>query len=275
MPPYSAYVPCYNNAATITRALASLQGQSAPPAELLLIDDGSTDGAPAVAERLGVPVVAMGRNAGRGAVRARAMECARHELVLCCDATNELPAHFAEQALAWFADPRVAAVYGPIRPRTIHTLADRWRARHLFKLDQPLALRHGVQLSTWGCVLRRSAVLAAGNFDASLRHSEDAELGRRLLAAGFDVVFDPALLTVSGVSNTTLEVLDRYWRWYAGERETITLHNYARLVWYSVRVLARRDLASGDPLAVLLSLACPHYQFWKSCWRRIGGRVQS
>jgi glycosyltransferase involved in cell wall biosynthesis len=274
MQPFSAYVPCYNNASTVGWALASLQAQTAPPAELFLVDDGSTDQSPAVAARQGVPVVAMGRNAGRGAVRARAMERARHELVLCCDATNELPAHFAAQALPWFDDPRVAAVYGPIRPGQVRSLADRWRARHLFKLGQPWAVRHGAPLSTWGCVLRRSAVLAVGNFDAALRHSEDAELGRRLLDAGFDVVFDPALHVTSTISNTPLGVLERYWRWHAGEREQVSLAGYARQVWYSLKVLACRDLASGDPLAVALSLACPHYQFWKSSWRRISGRLQ-
>lgn len=274
MQPLSAYVPCYNNAATVGLALASLQAQWAPAEELVLIDDGSTDGSCAVAERLGVPVVTMGRNAGRGAVRARAMALARHELVLFCDATNQLPVPFAAQAVPWFANPMVAAVFGPIGQRDAHSLADRWRARHLFRFAEPLAVRHGAPLSSWGCVLRRSAVLAVGNFDPSLRHSEDADLGRRLLAAGFDVVFDPALKVISMISNTPLSVLERYWRWHAGVREHISLSSYARQVWYSLKVLAYRDLASGDPLAVPISLACPHYQFWRSCWRQISGRVQ-
>jgi cellulose synthase/poly-beta-1,6-N-acetylglucosamine synthase-like glycosyltransferase len=275
MTPFSAYVPCYNNAKTISQALSSLQRQSLPTTDLFLIDDGSSDGSAAIALELGAAVVCFDKNMGRGAVRARAMELARHELVLCCDATNHLPVHFASQAMRWFTDPGVAAVFGRIEQMDNRSLADRWRGRHLFKLAKPVAVRHGAPLSTWGCVLRRSAVLAVGNFDASLRHSEDAELGRRLLAAGFDVVFDPTLQVISGVSNTRLGVLERYWRWHAGEREQVSLSSYVRQVWYSLRVLVPRDIADGDLLAVPLSLLCPHYQFWKSWGRRISGRVQS
>lgn len=275
MTTFSAYVPCYNNAFTVARALSSLQQQCPPTTDLFLLDDGSSDGSVGIALELGVDVVRLDKNVGRGAVRARAMELARHELVLCCDATNHLPDHFAAQALRWFTDPGVAAVFGRIEQMDERSLANRWRGRHLFKLAEPMAVRHGALLSTWGCMLRRSAVVAVGNFDASLRHSEDAELGRRLLAAGFDVVFDPTLQVISGVSNTRLGVLERYWRWHAGEREQVSLTSYIRQVWYSLRVLVPRDIADGDLLAVPLSLFCPHYQFWKSWGRQISGRVQS
>jgi glycosyltransferase involved in cell wall biosynthesis len=63
----TAYVPCFNNAASVGRALTSIQRQSIPIDQLFLVDDGSTDGSRAVAEQLGVRVIAMERNAGRDA----------------------------------------------------------------------------------------------------------------------------------------------------------------------------------------------------------------
>jgi hypothetical protein len=95
------------------------------------------------------------------------------------------------------------------------------------------------------------------------------------LELGVDVIFDPSLQVSSGVSNTNLGVLQRYWRWHAGEREQVSLSSYVRQVWYSLRVLVLRDIADGDLLAVPLSLLCPHYEFWKSWGRQISGRVQS
>lgn len=270
----SAYVPCFNNAATVGRALESLQRQSPPVAELFLVDDGSSDGSRAVAEKLGVRVVAMERNSGRGPVRARAMDTAQHELVVCCDATNHLPADFTARALKWFADPKVAAVFGRIWQERATCVSDRWRGRHLFKVQEPMAVKHGALLSTWGCVLRRSAVMQVGNFDRNLRHTEDAELGRRLLAAGFDVVFDPELHVISGVTNTVGQVLERYWRWYAGTDEEVSFGRYAKQVWYALKVMALQDLRDGDPLSVPVSLYSPHYQFWKSWARRRAARVQ-
>ena len=68
----SAYVPCYNNAATVGQALRSLQAQRVPVDELCLVDDGSSDGSRAIAMHMGVPVVELQRNMGRGAVRAAA-----------------------------------------------------------------------------------------------------------------------------------------------------------------------------------------------------------
>jgi GT2 family glycosyltransferase len=270
----SAYVPCFNNAATVGQALRSLQLQRAPVDELCLVDDGSRDGSRAIAKHMGVPVVELERNMGRGTVRAAAIDRAQHELVISCDATNQLPVDFLHRALPWFADPQVAAVFGRIWQNQASSLADRWRGRHLFKVQERQTLQHGALLSTYGCVLRRSAVLEVGNFDRSLRHSEDADLGRRLLAAGFDVIFDPSLHVITCTSNTKRQVLERYWRWNAGAQEHLSLLGYAKQVWYSVRVMVIQDLRDGDLPAISLSLLCPHYQFWKSWCRRYLRQLQ-
>jgi len=135
-------------------------------------------------------------------------------------------------------------------------------------MQDAVSIRHNALLSTYGCVLRREAVMQVGNFDRSLRHSEDAELGRHLLAAGFDVVFDPNLHVISSVTNTVGEVLERYWRWYAGPSEEVNLRGYVKQVLYSLKVMAIQDLRDRDLLSVLITLYSPHYQYWKSWLRR-------
>lgn len=270
----SAYVPCFNNASTILPALISLKSQSPVPSELFVVDDGSEDGSTAIAEIMNISVVSMGHNSGRGAVRARAMDVSQHEFVLCCDATNQLSSDFAVLALRWFDDPNVAAVFGRISQKNARSLADRWRGRHLFKVQESQSVQHRALLCTYGCVVRRSAVLEVGNFDRSLRHSEDADLGRRLLDAGYDVIYDPSLHVTSCISNSKRQVLERYWRWYAGIDENISLYAYAKQVWYSLRVMVLLDLRDRDFSSVALSLLSPHYQFWRSWWRRHSGRVQ-
>jgi len=271
----SAYVPCFNNEATVGQALASLQRQTYPVNELFLVDDGSTDGSRAVAEQMGVRVVSMGCNAGRGAVRATAMEQAHHDLVLCCDATNYLPDDFMAQAMRWFGVPNVAAAFGRILQDQNTCLSNRWRARHLYKVQEPVALHFHSLLSTYGCVLRREAVMQVGSFDRTLRHNEDVDLGRRLLAADYQVIYDPDLYAISGVTNSLCEVLDRYWRWHAGPNESIGLRCYAKQIFFATKVMAMRDLRDGDPLSVPITLWSPHYQFWKSWMRKKFGRVQS
>src|SRR5437763_1918219 len=101
-PPLSAYIPVYNNRSTLEAVVRSIQAQTRPPDELYVLDDGSTDGSGALAARMGVRVLRQPGNCGRGAARARAMQEAHHDLVLCCDATNVLDPNFVEQALHWF-----------------------------------------------------------------------------------------------------------------------------------------------------------------------------
>jgi cellulose synthase/poly-beta-1,6-N-acetylglucosamine synthase-like glycosyltransferase len=270
----SAMVPSFNNCQTVYCTAWSLKNQSCKPSSILQIDDGSTDDSWRITEDLGLSVIRNTTNRGRGYVRAKAIELCEDEFLACCDASNYLQINFIENAIGWFDDPKVAAVFGQIYQAQPKSLADRWRARHLYKLNQNKNVDKNAILSTYGCILRRSAVVQVGNFDRSLRHSEDSDLGIRLLRAGYKVVYDPSLHVISCIKNDIVEVLDRYWRWYAGADEKISIRKYGRLVWYSVRVLALRDIKDKDFFSIPISLSCPHYQFWKSWIRRLLNRVQ-
>ena len=267
----SAYVPCFNNAATVRRAVESILEQTLPPAETLVVDDGSTDRSVEELSGLdGVRIIRQNRNLGRGAVRARAMREARHEFVLCCDATNVLDPAFVEKALSWFDDPAVAAVFGRITQTPARGVAERWRGRHLFKLDTPLETRRGAALATGGAIVKAPAVASVGGYDARLRHTEDGDLGARLRAASHDVICDPRLEVICIASNTVADVLERHWRWYAGVDERTSWRGYWKNCGYAIKAMALADLRAGDLPSVAVSLATPHYQFWRSWVRHRG-----
>lgn len=263
----SAYIPCFNNSATVLDAVESVRNQTVPIEEVFVVDDGSTDDSAAILESAGIRVIRMERNLGRGAVRARAMEEARNELVLCCDATNTLSSDFVQKALHWFDDPKVAAIFGRIMQRPARNVVERWRGRHLFRISTPLSIKRKAPLLTGGTLVRRSPVLAVGNFNAALSRNEDADLGERLLANSYDVIFDPDLPVISQACNTLGQVLERYSRWNTAIGKRMGVIEYLRILAYSVRVLARRDLKEKDPLAILISLICPHTQLWYS-WKQ-------
>jgi glycosyltransferase involved in cell wall biosynthesis len=266
-PDVSAYIPVFNNAGTIEAAIRSIRAQSVPVAEILVIDDGSTDDSAAIAESLGARVIRLGKNMGRGAARARAMDEARHEFVLSCDATNAPDPDFLKNALPWFDDGRVAAVFGMITQPPAGNTVSRWRGRHLFKLNHQSEVRRGASLSTHGTIVRAAAVQQAGGYSPALRHDEDRDLGGRLLAAGWDVIYDPRLRVVSQSVNSLHQVFERYWRWNMDKTQTRSWREYARQVAYSVKVMAREDLRDGDIPAALISLLCPHYIFWSRSLR--------
>jgi GT2 family glycosyltransferase len=148
---------------------------------------------------------------------------------------------------------------------------DRWRGRHLFKEKNPPTIRHKTSLITWGTIVRKSIVLEAGNYNKHLCHSEDFDLGKRLLQRGYDVIFDPNLKVLSNSSDTIWQVLDRYWRWYVGKDEEVSIKGYLKAIVYSVKVMAIQDFNAGDPLSIMISLFSPHYNFWRTLWRKFKG----
>lgn len=250
-----AAIPTYDSASTLPRVLAALRRLSP---ELLVVDDGSADATVALATAAGARVVALGENLGRGAARARIMAESDTPLVLMCDATLEPAPDFLALALPYFAEPRVAAVFGHVTQSAAATLAERWRKRHLFKAEPATAPRRDALLATGVCVLRAEAVRAVGGFNAALRAGEDADLGHRLLAAGWQVIADPALRTLCLRHDTAHEVLLRYARW--NSPAGLAPRAFLRQLAYAVKVMMLADLRARDPLAALLSLASPFYQ---------------
>jgi glycosyltransferase involved in cell wall biosynthesis len=256
----SAYIPCYNNADTLADAIASVRAQGDRIDQLCVVDDASSDDSVAVARRCGVELIVNSANRGRGAVRATALKALRNEWVLSCDAGLQLDADFLANACGWLSQNEVAATFGRVQQRQPRNATDRWRQRHLFKGDVLPAVNRQASLATGGALLRRSVVLAVGNFKASLRSGEDAELGHRLTAAGHEVVFDPKLVTYCQHSNSLRELLERYRRWNISG--PLDWKSYLRHVSYSIRVMLCHDLRRNDLTAAAISLFCPHYLFW-------------
>ncbi|MCK9259479.1 MAG: glycosyltransferase [Azoarcus sp.] len=86
---FSVAVPAYNSALFLAETLDSILGQSHPPAEVVVVDDGSTDETPDVlaryADRLTVVRIA---NAGPGIARKTAVEHCSGEWVALCDSDD-------------------------------------------------------------------------------------------------------------------------------------------------------------------------------------------
>ena len=264
----SACVPCYNNASTVGEAVRSLIAQTIPVKDVFVVDDGSTDESVARAAEAGARIVSMGSNRGRGAARAAAIDATQTNLLLSVDGTGKLAPDFLERALPWFGNAKVAAVYGRITQDVARNVAERWRGRHLYRNEEVHHPALSGSLITWAFISRPSAVREVGNFNASLRHSEDRELGERLLRAGWQIAYEPRALVTTLGSNSMAEVLERYWRWHEGIRPSFRAANYIRNAIYAVKVLVRRDLAKGDIPCALVSLYLPHYCAYRTLTSR-------
>ncbi len=253
-----AAIPAFNSSSTLARVIAALARQSPAPAEVLIVDDGSADATIARSTESGARVVALGENLGRGAARARIMAESDTALVLMCDATLEAAPDFLTRSLPYFVEPRVAAVFGHITQPPAVSVAERWRKRHLFKTEPCPTTRTDALLATGVCILRADAVREVGGFNAALRSGEDADLGRRLLAAGWHVIADPALHALCIRPDSATEVLTRYARW--NSPAGLGCRAFFRQLSYAVKVMMPADLRARDPLAALFSVASPFFQ---------------
>ena len=151
----SAYIPCYNNADTITFSIESILGQNIHPAQVFVVDDGSVDRSVPAARGLGVEVLENGANRGRGYTRARAMVHAAHDW--CFAAMRPTPgARFLDKALRYFQDPAVASVSGLLQLRNQHRHC-KMAFRHLFKEDIPPGPAEPCDmLITYGTLMRKA-----------------------------------------------------------------------------------------------------------------------
>jgi glycosyltransferase involved in cell wall biosynthesis len=113
-PTVSVVIPCYNAATFLPATLTSVLGQTHPPIEVLVIDDGSTDDSVSVAEAYGAPVsVLLQQNRGQSAARNLGMDRARGEWIAFIDADDEwVPARLARALAA--AEPDDCAVVNNI-----------------------------------------------------------------------------------------------------------------------------------------------------------------
>jgi GT2 family glycosyltransferase len=93
-------VPVWNGRDWLARLLASLAAQTTPAAEVLVVDNGSHDGAPELACQRGARIIPMGRNAGFAAAVNRGIREARGEWIAVLNSDVELAPDYFEKLMA-------------------------------------------------------------------------------------------------------------------------------------------------------------------------------
>lgn len=261
----SAVVLCHNSETVLAQAVNSIKAQNYPLQELWILDDASTDKSFALANKLAQRVYQNPHWRGRGYMRSLSIEGSHTPFILSCDTGMCLEQNFLKTGILHFKDPAVAAVFGRLEDAEPSlSFVDNWRKRHLFRQYTPVGMSETASLQTAAVIFRRSAVLAVGNFNQDYTQGEDRDLGERLLKAGWKVIYDPQMRIRPNRRDGFFQVLERYWRWNSPVFSPLSLTTYIRQVLYSLRVMLAEDCKYKEYAGVLLSLLCPHYQFFRS-----------
>jgi glycosyltransferase involved in cell wall biosynthesis len=225
----SVYVPAYNAAPYLARALESLLAQTVPPAEVIVVDDGSVDATREIAESYPVRVVRHDENRGLGAARNTGFRSARHELVATIDADSAAHADWLERLLPRLDGPRMAGGGGALLEQDAHALPDRWRKARMEQHWGSEPLLNPPFVFGSNTIFKKAAVEDVGGYDERCRRNcEDGDLSERLRLAGYETFYEPQAVVEHLRHDSLRSVLDTFWWWQWGfETEGRSLRNLA------------------------------------------------
>ncbi len=204
-PTVAVIVPTYNRASVICEAVDSLLAQVAAPEEIIVVDDGSTDGTTDVLARYGEAIrVIRQENGGAAAARNTGAMAARADWLTFLDSDDVwLPGRmtFLRDDLAGAA-PDIVAHVANVRFRGVGEGQDFFGVMRLpvtagerREVARPLTMfLHAAFLI--GMAFRRDVFVAEGGFDVGFPTDEDTEMVHRMAAHGRFLVRGDAVADV-------------------------------------------------------------------------------
>jgi glycosyltransferase involved in cell wall biosynthesis len=188
-PAFSVVVPLYNKVGQVCATLASVLSQTLLPREILVIDNGSTDGGAQAVEAIASPIVRLLHEdqRGPGPARNRGIAEATSEWIAFIDADDLwAPNHLEVLAGVIARHPHGALVGAGFRWATLPVLAPPADPTAVTAPSRVIDFLEGANCDlvwTSAVAARRGAIIAAGGF-ADFQAGEDYDLWIRLALLG-------------------------------------------------------------------------------------------
>ncbi|WP_322752490.1 bifunctional polysaccharide deacetylase/glycosyltransferase family 2 protein [Frankia sp. Cas3] len=235
LPPVSVIVPAYNESMGIADAVRSLVASDYPDFEVIVVDDGSTDGTADVVERLALPGVRIirQRNAGKPAALQHGIRVACADVLVLVDADTVFEPDTIRRLVQPLADPGIGAVAGNTKVGNRRGLLGRWQ--HIeyvqgFSLDRRLYDLLGAMPTVPGAIgaWRRAALDEVGGIkDDTL--AEDSEASIALCRAGWRIAYADDARAWTETPATLRALWRQRYRWCYGTMQAIWKHRHAVL----------------------------------------------
>jgi cellulose synthase/poly-beta-1,6-N-acetylglucosamine synthase-like glycosyltransferase len=222
----------YNEENDIEATLRSVWG-TYPRLEIIVVDDGSTDGTADVARRFardhaGVIVLRLRDRTGKSPALNYALQYTKAEVIVGLDAESELRADAIWEAVQPLANPKVGIVAGAVLGRNpfvnLVTWFQAYEFLHSVFVGRILTARLGVLGICSGAfsVIRRTALDQGFGWDEG--SSGDLDLTLRIRKAGYEVAFAPYAECYTDLMPSWWALIKQRLRW----DRSITIRNHAR-----------------------------------------------
>ena len=231
----SVLIAAYNEQPVIRRTIEAVLVGSTPPAEVIVVDDGSTDGTAAeVTTHFGGDArvqLLRQANAGKAAALNRAIERSSGDVLICLDADTLFARDTIEKLVRHFGDSRVGAVAGNVKVGNRINVWTRWQAleyitsqnldRRAYALLNAITVVPGA-VGAW----RRSAVTQAGGFRNDTL-AEDMDLTWRIRRAGWRIENEPEAFGFTEAPDSLTTLYRQRYRWTFGTLQCLWKHRGA------------------------------------------------
>ncbi|HEX4805450.1 MAG TPA: bifunctional polysaccharide deacetylase/glycosyltransferase family 2 protein, partial [Conexibacter sp.] len=264
LPGVSIVVPAHDEAVGIERAVRSLADSDYPAGclEMIVVDDGSTDGTAEIVERLGLPRVRLLRQANQGKPVAlnRGAAAARHAFLVTVDGDTVFEPGTLRALVAPFRDPQVGAVSGNTKVGNRGSLLGRWQHVEYvmgFNLDRRVYEMLDCMPTVPGAIgaFRRQALVDAGGISGATL-AEDTDVTLAIGRAGWRVVYAADARAWTEVPSTLRGLWRQRYRWAYGTIQSTWKHR-AALLDPRGRRAGRRAIPYLALFQVLFPLAAP------------------
>jgi glycosyltransferase involved in cell wall biosynthesis len=182
LPSVSVVIPVLNGAETIGDTLAGLMNQAQPPreTEIIVVDNGSTDGTRAAAQKFPLTLLTQPKR-GPSAARNCGLYAARGEVIAYLDADTLPTRLWLREIVSPFVDANVLLVAGRILGYHPETMAERYYSYYHLDKAREHAQADGFPFASSGnMAVRRSAALCIGGWDEDFLVAQDVDFSHRL-----------------------------------------------------------------------------------------------
>ncbi|HEY2481447.1 MAG TPA: glycosyltransferase [Caulobacteraceae bacterium] len=231
-PLISVLIPCFNEEKVIVASVERILASEWTHLEVLVIDDGSSDGTAAVVRGAysGEPRVTLltFENGGKARALNRGLALCRGEIVVALDADTLFAPETLPRLARWFADPKVGAVAGNALVGNRLNLITRWQGLEYVtaqNLERRALAALGAVTVVPGAVgaWRREALTALGGYPADTL-AEDQDLTLACQMAGWKVEFDSSARAYTEAPDSVGGLLNQRFRWSFGTLQCLWKH---------------------------------------------------
>ncbi len=237
-PRVAIIVPCWNEETTIAGTVHSLLALEYAPdrLQIILVDDGSTDGTPAaMAAFENEPRIKILRKENGGkhtAINAGIELASEADIIGCLDADSFVAPGALREMIAYFDDPKVAAVTPAMSVFNPSTMLERMQnAEYIFGIGwrHALALVNGIFVTPGPfSMYRKSVVDELGGFRYA-HQAEDMEMALRMQRHGWHIENAPKARVYTKVPRNVFKLIKQRTRWTTGFLRNVLL-DYRDLV---------------------------------------------